>query len=104
MIDAKYVKYGLAGILVLHALGILFNVYESGVLLSLVVLAGLGVAVAEKFGVEVAKVELCEAHVYKHLELGTLLYCDSEQATHTDYQYLGTAKVRCDKVGRCSLA
>ena len=104
MIEAKYLKYGLAGVLILHALGILFNVYESGALLSLVVLAGLGVAAAEKFGFEVAKVELCEAHVYKHLELGTLLYCDSEQATHTDYQYLGTAKVPCDKVNRCSLA
>jgi hypothetical protein len=102
MIDAKYVKYGLAVILVLQALSILFN--AGGALLSLVVLAGLGVAVAEKFGVEVAKVELCEAHVYKHLELGTLLYCDSEQATHTDYKYLGTAKVPCDKVNRCSLA
>ena len=50
------------------------------------------------------KIELCDAHVYKHLENGTLLYCDSEQATHADYQYLGTAKVNCKNVGNCSLA
>ena len=50
------------------------------------------------------KAALCDAHIYKHLELGTLLYCDSAQATHTDYQYLGTAKVKCSNVGNCSLS
>ena len=50
------------------------------------------------------KVALCDAHVYKHLELGTLLYCDDAQATHKNYQYLGTAKVKCENVGSCSLA
>lgn len=51
-----------------------------------------------------AKVKLCDAHIYKHLENGTLLYCSTKQATHKDYDYLGTAKVDCDNVGRCSLA
>jgi len=51
-----------------------------------------------------AKAALCDAHIYKHLELGTLLYCDEEQATHSDYQYLGTAKVKCENVNSCSLA
>lgn len=50
-----------------------------------------------------AKVKLCDAHIYKHKELGTLEYCDAAQATHKDFDYLGTAKVDCDNVGRCSL-
>jgi hypothetical protein len=104
MIEEKYLKYGMAIALALHVVAILFGVYEGGTLLAGFVAAALGFAVAERFGLAKAKVELCEAHIYKHLELGTLLYCDSEQATHTDYQYLGTAKVPCDKVGRCSLA
>jgi len=104
MIDEKIVKYGMAGVLALHVVATLFGVYHGGTLLALFVAAALGFAVAERFGKVEAKVELCEAHIYKHLELGTLLYCDSEQATHTDYQYLGTAKVPCSKVGRCSLA
>jgi len=54
--------------------------------------------------VVVRKVKLCDAHVYKHLENGELLYCDAKQATHRDYQYLGTSKVKCDRVNRCSLA
>jgi hypothetical protein len=52
----------------------------------------------------IRKAKLCEAHVYKHLETGELLYCDEQQATHRDYEYLGTAKVKCEKVNRCSLA
>ena len=50
------------------------------------------------------KDELCDAYVYKHLETGELLYCDEEQATHTDYQFVGQAKVKCEKVNRCSLS
>ena len=103
-INEEYVKVGMLGALLLHVVAILFGVYESGLLLSLITAAALGFAVAERFDLVKAKVELCEAHVYKHLELGTLLYCDAEQTTHTDYKYLGTAKVPCVKVGRCSLA
>ena len=51
------------------------------------------VAVREFKEARAAKEALCDAHIYKHLELGTLLYCDEAQATHTDYKYLGTAKV-----------
>jgi len=65
--------------------------------------AVIAVALGDAFRAE-AKVKLCDAHIYKHLENGTLLYCDAKQATHKDYQYLGTAKVNCDNVGRCSLA
>ena len=103
-IEEKYIKYGLAGVFVLQALGILFGAYESGHLLSLLVLAALGFAAAERFDLLKAKIKLCDAHIYKHLENGELLYCDAEQATHADYKYLGTAKVDCSKVGRCSLA
>ena len=102
--EEKYIKYGLAGVFVLHALGILFGAYDGGTILSLVVLAALGFAAAERFGLVGAKIKLCDAHIYKHLENGTLLYCDSEQATHADYQYLGTSKVNCKNVGNCSLA
>ena len=78
--------------------GLLFNGHVIGALVTGVVLVALAVDLFK------AKVELCDAHIYKHLELGTLLYCDSEQATHTDYQYLGTAKVNCKNVGSCSLS
>ena len=103
-INETHVKYGLAAVFGLHVLAILFGVYEGGMILSLVVAAALGFVAAERFGLLKAKIELCEAHIYKHLENGELLYCDAEQATHTDYKYLGTAKVDCNKVGRCSLA
>ena len=103
-IEEKYIKYGLAGVFALQVVAILFGVYEGGELISLVVAAALGFAVAERFGLVKAKIELCDAHVYKHLENGELLYCDSEQATHKDYQYLGTSKVNCKNVGNCSLA
>ncbi len=62
------------------------------------------VGVREFKEVRAEKDALCDAHVYKHLELGTLLYCSEAQATHTDYKYLGTAKVKCANVGSCSLA
>ena len=103
-INETYVKYGLAAVTALQALAILFGIYDGGTLLSLVVLAALSFAAAERFDLVKAKVELCEAHIYKHLENGELLYCDAEQTTHADYKYLGTAKVDCNKVGRCSLA
>jgi len=103
-INEEYVKIGMAGALLLHVIAILFGVYETGLLLSLIVAAALGFAVAERFGLIAAKVKLCEAHIYKHLENGELLYCDAKQATHADYEYLGTAKVNCENVGRCSLA
>ena len=103
-INETYVKYGLAGVFGLHILAILFGVYDGGVLLSLLVAVALGFAAAERFDLVKAKVDLCEAHIYKHLENGELLYCDAEQTTHADYKYLGTAKVDCNKVGRCSLA
>jgi hypothetical protein len=98
----KYFKYVLGGAFALQTLAVLMS--SNSVLLTLLIAAVLGVAAAREFDLLKGKVDLCEAHVYKHLELGTLLYCDAAQATHTDYQYLGTAKVPCDKVGRCSLA
>jgi len=103
-INETYVKYGLAGIFGLQLVAILFGIYDGGTFLSLVVAAALGFAVAERFDLVKAKIDLCEAHIYKHLENGELLYCDSKQATHADYEYLGTAKVNCKNVGRCSLA
>jgi len=94
-------KYGLIAALVLQV-GIIANILVTvGVIATVVVL---GAALADVMGVGAAKVKLCDAHIYKHKELGTLLYCDAQQATHRDYDYLGTAKVDCDKVGRCSLA
>ena len=97
--NQTYLKYGLIGALVLYALAVLAG-FAGNVLMSLVVIGALGAAVADKF----AKIKLCDAHVYKHLENGELLYCSTKQATHKDYQYLGTSKVNCDNVGRCSLA
>ena len=91
--ENTHIKYGLAGALALHIIGILFGVYEGGVLLALVVGAALAFATAGHFGLVEAKVKLCEAHIYKHKEFGTLLYCDAKQDTHRDYDYLGTAKV-----------
>ena len=87
---------------VLLGLAIVLNVFAEGPIVAVVTLAALGFAAWGEF--QKAKVKLCDAHVYKHLENGTLLYCDSEQATHKDYQYLGTSKVKCENVGNCSLA
>jgi hypothetical protein len=70
----------------------------------LIVLGVLVVAIVGFKVVEKARAKLCDAHVYKHLENGELLYCDEKQDTHKDYEYLGTAKVKCEKVNRCSLA
>jgi uncharacterized membrane protein YuzA (DUF378 family) len=103
-IEEKYIKYGLAGVFALQIVAILFGVYESGTLISLVVAAALGVAAAERFGFVKAKIELCDAHIYKNKEDGSLLYCDSKQASHASHDYLGTSKVNCKNVGRCSLS
>lgn len=85
-------------------LGLAFvgTLFVSNIIASAITLVALGLAIVGEY--DKARVKLCDAHVYKHLELGTLLYCDSEQATHTNYQYLGTAKIACDNVGRCSLS
>ena len=87
---------------ILLGLAIALNIFVSGAVTTLVTLVVLGLAAFNEF--KNAKIKLCDSHVYKHLELGTLLYCDAEQATHKDYQYLGTAKVKCENVGSCSLA
>lgn len=100
----KYAKYGLAAIFALHVLGVVMGAYDGGVILQLLVIAGLGLAVAEHFGIVKAKIELCDAHIYKHLENGTMQYCDTKQATHADFEYLGTAKVNCKNVGSCSFS
>lgn len=42
--------------------------------------------------------------VYKHLELGTFLYCDTDQGNPKDYEFIGTSKVSADKAERCFLA
>jgi hypothetical protein len=97
--NQTYLKYGLIGALILYCLSVLAG-FAGNVLMSLVVIGALGAAVGDKL----AKVKLCEAHVYKHLENGELLYCDTKQATHKDYQYIGTSKVDCKNVNRCSLA
>ncbi len=94
-----YLKYGLIAALVLYAISMLAG-FAGNVVISLVVIGALGAAIGDKF----AKVKLCDAHVYKHLENGELLYCDAAQATHKDYEYLGTSKVDCKNVNRCSLA
>ncbi len=102
-INETYIKYGLAGVTALQAVAILFGIYDGGTLLSLVVLAALAFVAAERFGL-VNKVKLCEAHIYKNKEDGSLLYCDSEQASHANHDYLGTSKVDCKNVNRCSLS
>ena len=90
-------------IAVLTALfAILFIGEGFATLASLVALVLVGVREVQELRKE--KEALCDAHIYKHLELGTLLYCDEEQTTHTDYQYLGTAKVKCSNVNSCSLS
>ena len=99
--NQTYLKWGLLGVLVLYSISVLAG-FAGNVLLSLIVIAALGAAVGDKIMKE--KIVLCEAHVYKHLENGELLYCDSAQATHKDYEYLGTSKVNCKNVNRCSLA
>ena len=88
-------------------LGLAFGLtlFADGVFASAITVVALGLAIVGEYEVyKKGKVKLCDAHVYKHLELGTLLYCDAEQATHTNYQYLGTAKVKCENLGRCSLS
>lgn len=97
--NQTYLKYGLIGALVLYALSVLAG-FAGNVLISLVVIAALGAAVGDK----VAKVKLCDAHIYKNKEDGTLLYCDSKQANHASHDYLGTSKVDCANVNRCSLS
>lgn len=103
-INETYVKYGLAGVVALQVVAILFGIYDGGTLLSLVVLAALAFVAAERFDLVKAKIKLCDAHIYKHLENGTLQYCDTKQATHADFEYLGTAKVNCKNVGSCSFS
>ena len=103
-INETYVKYGLAGVTVVQALAILFGVYDGGTLLSLVVLAALAFVAAERFDLVKVKIDLCDAHVYKNKEDGSLLYCDSIQASHANHDYLGTSKVNCKNVNRCSLS
>lgn len=103
-INETYVKYGLAGVFGLQIVAILFGIYDGGSFLSLVVAAALGFVVAERFDLVKVKVDLCDAHIYKHLESGELLYCDSKQASHANHEYLGTSKVNCKNVNRCSLS
>ena len=97
--NQTYLKYGLGGTLVLYSLSILAG-FSGNVLMVIVVLGALIAAVADKF----VKVKLCDAHVYKNKEDGSLLYCDSEQASHANHDYLGTSKVNCKNVNRCSLS
>lgn len=97
--NQTYLKYGLIAALVLYAISMLAG-FAGNVLVSFVVIGALGAAIGDKF----AKVKLCDAHVYKHKESGELLYCDSEQASHSNHDYLGTSKVDCKNVNRCSLA
>jgi len=97
--NQTYLKYGLIGALVLYALSVLAG-FAGNVLISLVVIAALGAAVGDKL----AKVKLCDAHIYKNKEDGSLLYCDSKQASHANHDYLGTSKVDCANVNRCSLS
>ena len=97
--NQTYLKYGLIGALVLYALSFIAG-FAGNILISIVVVAALGAAVADKF----AKVKLCDAHIYKNKEDGSLLYCDSKQASHSNHTYLGTSKVDCKNVNRCSLA
>lgn len=42
--------------------------------------------------------------IYKHLELGTFLYCDADQKNPRDYMFIGTATINSKKAERCSLA
>jgi len=97
--NQTYLKYGLVAALLLYAVSILAG-FAGSVVTTLVVLGALVAAVADKL----AKVKLCDAHVYKNKEDGTLLYCDSEQANHASHDYLGTSKVDCNNVNRCSLS
>jgi len=90
---------------ILLGLAFVGTLFADNIFVSAITVVALGLTIIGEYDeYKNAKAKLCDAHIYKHLELGTLLYCDSEQATHTDYQYLGTAKVRCESVGRCSLS
>ena len=97
--NQTYLKYGLIAALVLYAVSIIAG-FAGNALMVIVVLGALIAAVADKF----AKIKLCDAHIYKNKEDGSLLYCDSKQASHANHDYLGTSKVNCKNVNRCSLS
>lgn len=97
--NQTYLKYGLIAALVLYSLSVLAG-FAGNAVVVIIVLGALGAAVGDKF----MKVKLCDAHIYKNKEDGSLLYCDSEQASHANHDYLGTSKVECKNVNRCSLS
>jgi len=47
---------------------------------------------------------LVEAHIYKHVESGVLVYCNTKQASHGNHKYLGTAKVKEKNVVTCKFS